>query len=158
MSLSLASSLDLVSALDMDGGDATSSASPSSPRPFGVGADGEERLGSRDEGCDALASAIASTLGAVMREFDSRAESAGQSQDELVLSLDCLTGELDKLLEDAPLPFIMQYAMRISTIRKRVSALNFTLKTIQRRIDNMDQFLSMGIPTSNHQPTEQPHH
>lgn len=95
MSLSLASSLDQTrrdSALDMDGGDATSSASPSSPRPFGVGADGEERLASRDEGCDALASAIASTLGAVMRDFDSRAESAGQSQDELVLSLDRLTG------------------------------------------------------------------
>lgn len=76
----------------MDGGDATASASPSSPRPFVGRADGEERPSSRDEGCDALASAIASTLGAVMREFDSRAENAGRSQDELVLSLDRLTG------------------------------------------------------------------
>lgn len=76
----------------MDGGDATASASPSSARPFGGSADGEEGPASRDEGCTALASAIASTLGAVMREFDSRAESAGRSQEELFLSLDRLTG------------------------------------------------------------------
>lgn len=53
--------------------------------------------------------------------------------------------ELDKLLEDAPLPFIMQHAARISGVRKRVKALNTVLKSIQRRIDNMDRMLSAGI-------------
>ncbi|KAL6572353.1 hypothetical protein OROMI_013311 [Orobanche minor] len=52
--------------------------------------------------------------------------------------------ELDKLLEDAPSPFIMQHAARISGIRKRVSALKTVLKSIQRQIDNMDRMLSAG--------------
>ena len=55
--------------------------------------------------------------------------------------------ELDKLLEDAPLPFIMQHAAKISAMRRRVSALNLILKSIQRRIDNMDRMLFAGVPT-----------
>lgn len=57
--------------------------------------------------------------------------------------------ELDKLLEEAPLPFIMQHAMKISSIRRRVSSLNLTLKSIQRRIDNIDRILSIGVPNGN---------
>lgn len=53
--------------------------------------------------------------------------------------------ELDKLLEDAPSPFIMQHAARISGVRKRVKALNTVLKSIQRRIDNMDHLMSAGV-------------
>lgn len=52
--------------------------------------------------------------------------------------------ELDKLLEDAPSPFIMQHAARISGVRRRVTALNSVLKSIQRRIDNMDRMMSAG--------------
>ena len=48
--------------------------------------------GGRLEGCDALAKAISSTLGSVMKEFDSRAEGAIESQDELTRSIDRLTG------------------------------------------------------------------
>jgi len=57
--------------------------------------------------------------------------------------------ELDKLLEDAPLPFVMQHAMKISSIRRRVSSLNLILKSIQRRIDNIDRILSTGVPSGN---------
>lgn len=53
--------------------------------------------------------------------------------------------ELDQLLDDAPLPFIMQHAAKISGVRKRVSSLNAILKSIQRRIDNVDRLLSAGI-------------
>ncbi|RVW78464.1 putative ribonuclease H protein [Vitis vinifera] len=60
------------------------------------------------------------------------------------LSRNC-KGELDKLLEDAPLPFIMQHAAKISGVRKRVSSLNSLLKSIQRRVDNIDGMLSMGL-------------
>ncbi|XP_038985698.1 uncharacterized protein LOC103695503 isoform X2 [Phoenix dactylifera] len=66
--------------------------------------------------------------------------------------LDFNQKELDKLLEDAPLPFIMQHATKISSIRKRVSALNLLLKSIQRRIDNIDRMLSTGIPNDNVPP------
>lgn len=52
--------------------------------------------------------------------------------------------ELDKLLEDAPSPFIMQHAARISGVRRRVTALNSVLKSIQQRIDNMDRMMSAG--------------
>lgn len=52
--------------------------------------------------------------------------------------------ELDQLLEDAPLPFIMQHAAKISGVRKRVSSLNSLLKSIQRRVDNIDLILSVG--------------
>lgn len=56
-----------------------------------------------------------------------------------------ISAELDKLLEDAPLPFIMQHAAKISGVRKRVSSLNSLLKSIQRRVDNIDGMLSMGL-------------
>ena len=53
--------------------------------------------------------------------------------------------ELDKLLENAPSLVIMQHSTRISTIRKRISALNMLLKSIQRRIDNIDRIISTGL-------------
>lgn len=51
---------------------------------------------------------------------------------------------MDQLLEDAPFPFIMQHASRISNVRKRVLSLNSILRTIQRRVDNIDRAISMG--------------
>lgn len=53
--------------------------------------------------------------------------------------------ELDQLLEDAPSPFIMQHAAKISGVRKRVSSLNSLLKSIQHRVDNIDRMLSVGV-------------
>jgi len=53
--------------------------------------------------------------------------------------------ELDKLLENAPSLVIMQHSARISIIRKRISALNMLLKSIQRRIDNIDRIISTGL-------------
>lgn len=55
------------------------------------------------------------------------------------------SAELDKLLENAPSPVIMQHTARISSIRKRVFALNMLLKSIQRRIDNIDRVISTGV-------------
>ncbi|KAG7024708.1 hypothetical protein SDJN02_13526 [Cucurbita argyrosperma subsp. argyrosperma] len=52
--------------------------------------------------------------------------------------------ELDQLLEAAPFPFIMQHASRISSVRKRVLSLNSILRSIQRRLDNIDRAISMG--------------
>ncbi|KAK6125902.1 hypothetical protein DH2020_040351 [Rehmannia glutinosa] len=92
-----------------------------------------------------VAEGLYSLISSVMTGFDSRAEATSRSQDQLEFSLDRLTGELDKLLEDAPLPFIMQHAARISGVRKRVKALNTVLKSIQRRIDNMDRIMSAGL-------------
>lgn len=55
-----------------------------------------------------------------------------------------LLTELDQLLEDAPFPFIMQHASRISNVRKRVLSLNSILRSIQRRVDNIDRVISIG--------------
>ncbi|KAJ6847580.1 uncharacterized protein M6B38_277430 [Iris pallida] len=87
------------------------------------GGDVSEEVGSghRSGECEALGKEISSTLGSVLKEFDSRAENLAQSQDELSLALDRLTGELDKLLEDALLPFITQHAPKISSICRRES-------------------------------------
>ncbi len=57
--------------------------------------------------------------------------------------------ELDKLLEDAPMPFIMQHAAKITAIRKRVLSLNSVLKNVQRRLDNIDRMLTVGVPHPN---------
>ncbi|KAL8046913.1 hypothetical protein ABFX02_08G205000 [Erythranthe guttata] len=92
-----------------------------------------------------VAEGLYSLISSVMTDFDSRAEATASSQDQLAFSLDRLTGELDKLLEDAPSPFIMQHAARISGVKKRVKALNTVLKSVQRRIDNMDRMLSAGL-------------
>ncbi|XP_072968871.1 uncharacterized protein [Typha angustifolia] len=135
-------------------GDPSSTGGPSEPLSDGsdVAAAHEEGSGDLPVRCDALARAIAATLGGVMREFDARAEGAARSQDDLARSIDRLTGELDKLLEDAPMPFIMQHAAKISSIRKRVSALNWLLRSIQRRIDNIDRILSTGTSIDNVPP------
>ncbi|KAL8515103.1 hypothetical protein ACS0TY_013988 [Phlomoides rotata] len=92
-----------------------------------------------------VAEGLSSLISSVMTTFESRAEATTRSQDQLAYALDRLTGELDKLLEDAPSPFIMQHAARISGVRKRVKSLNTVLKSIQRRIDNMDRLLSAGV-------------
>ncbi|KAM0950739.1 putative snapin/Pallidin/Snn1 [Dioscorea sansibarensis] len=124
--------------------------SPSGTQACGGTDDGDStgasalHSGQRLDGCEAVAKAIESTLGVVMREFDSRAKSTERGQDELSLAIDRLTGELDKLLEDAPVPLIMQHAAKISSIRKRVSAMNLLLKSIQRRMDRIDFMLSSG--------------
>ncbi|CAA6669937.1 unnamed protein product [Spirodela intermedia] len=102
-------------------------------------------LGESDVSGD-LARVIASVLAGVLEDYDAKTEAVARSQDVLGLSLDRLNGELDKLLEEAPLPFIMQHAAKISGIRKRIFALNSILKTVQKRIDNMDIILSAASP------------
>ncbi|KAF6162768.1 hypothetical protein GIB67_029037 [Kingdonia uniflora] len=95
--------------------------------------------------CNALANGISSILGAVTNNFDAKAENAVRSQDQVSFALDRLTKELDQLLEDAPLPFIMQHAAKISRVRKRVLSLNSLLKSVQRRLDNIDHMVSAGL-------------
>ncbi|XP_059666647.1 uncharacterized protein LOC132312325 [Cornus florida] len=98
-----------------------------------------------DSSDSSLAKGLSSILSFAIRDFDSRAEDTTRSQEQLSSAIDRLTGELDQLLEDAPLPFIMQYAAKISGVRKRVSSLNSVLKSIQRRVDNIDRMLSAGL-------------
>ncbi|XP_020233385.1 uncharacterized protein LOC109813591 [Cajanus cajan] len=93
---------------------------------------------------DVLAKGLSSMLSSVISDFDFRAQQTLKSQDHLSSAIDRLTGELDQLLEDAPLPFIMQHAAKISSVRKRVLSLNLLLKSIQGRIDNIDRMLSIG--------------
>ncbi|GMN50599.1 hypothetical protein TIFTF001_019757 [Ficus carica] len=92
-----------------------------------------------------VAKGLSSMVSSLMEDYDSKAEDALRSQLHLSSSLDRLTGELDQLLEDAPAPFIMQYAGKISSVRKRVSSLNSVLKSIHQRLDNMDHMLSQSM-------------
>ncbi|XVF19368.1 hypothetical protein REPUB_Repub11eG0104800 [Reevesia pubescens] len=94
---------------------------------------------------EALAKALSSMLTSLIKDFDSKAHDTLASQDLLSSSIDRLSRELDQLLEDAPLPFIMQHAAKFSNVRKRVLSLNLLLKSIQRRVDNIDRMLSMGL-------------
>ncbi|KAL1168371.1 hypothetical protein V6Z11_A05G078300 [Gossypium hirsutum] len=94
---------------------------------------------------EALAKALSSMLTSLIKDFDSKALDTLASQDLLSSSIDRLTRELDQLLEDAPSPFIMQHAVKFSNVRKRVLSLNLLLKSIQRRVDNIDRMLSMGL-------------
>ncbi|XP_022756195.1 uncharacterized protein LOC111303930 isoform X2 [Durio zibethinus] len=99
---------------------------------------------------EALAKALSSMLTSLIKDFDCKAHDTLASQDLLSSSIDRLTRELDQLLEDAPLPFIMQHAAKFSNVRKRVLSLNLLLKSIQRRVDNIDRMLSGG---SQHEKT-----
>ncbi|KAF8669848.1 hypothetical protein HU200_051023 [Digitaria exilis] len=132
----------------MDGADLPSPSVAAGDRPpetAGDGSGGEgERAGSPPERCEALAAAIAGVLGGALREHEARAAATARSQDEVAAAVDRLNGELDKLLENAPSLIIMQHSARISTIRRRISALNMLLKSIQRRIDNIDRIVSAG--------------
>ncbi|XP_023535159.1 uncharacterized protein LOC111796673 [Cucurbita pepo subsp. pepo] len=96
------------------------------------------------ENSNALANGLSSMLINIIRDFDSKADDTLKSQSQLSSSLDRITIELDQLLEDAPFPFIMQHASRISSVRKRVLSLNSILRSIQRRLDNIDRAISMG--------------
>lgn len=91
---------------------------------------------------DVVAKGIASVLGPVMNDFDSGVEGAFKSQSILASSIDRLTRELDKLLEDVPLPFATQHATRLSGIRRRVLTLNTSLRIIQRRLETIERFLA----------------
>ncbi|KAH8501680.1 hypothetical protein H0E87_016460 [Populus deltoides] len=93
---------------------------------------------------DALGKALSTMLATVIKDLDSKAQDTFNSQDKLNSAIDRLTRELDQLLEDAPLPFIMQHAAKISGVRKRVSSLNSVLKSIQKRVDNIDRLLFNG--------------
>ncbi|XP_047329387.1 uncharacterized protein LOC124932753 [Impatiens glandulifera] len=110
----------------------------------------EDSVGIENES-SGIAKALSSMLSSVIRDFDSKAEDASRSQDQLSFSLDRLTQELDQLLEDAPLPFIVQHAVKISGVRRRVSSLNSLLRSIQRRVDNIDRMLSTGSTQETHQ-------
>ncbi|CAH9052946.1 unnamed protein product [Cuscuta epithymum] len=90
----------------------------------------------------AIGEALSALISSVIREFDGRADATSRSQEQLSFALDRLTGELDKLLEDVPFPFIMQHAGRISAVRKRVTSLNYVLKSLQRRVDNIDRMVA----------------
>ncbi|KAF8103119.1 hypothetical protein N665_0188s0073 [Sinapis alba] len=91
---------------------------------------------------EAMARGLWEMLESIIKEFDSKANDTFNSQDQLSGSLDRLVQELDQLLENAPLPFIVQHASRISSVKQRVSSMNLVLKSIQRRIDNIHHTLS----------------
>ncbi|CAL4945187.1 unnamed protein product [Urochloa decumbens] len=145
----------------MDGADLPSP-SPSSaaagdrqPESAGDGGGAEgERAASPPERCEALAAAIAGVLGGALRDHEARAAATARSQDEVAAAVDRLNGELDRLLENAPSLVIMQHSARISSIRKRISALNMLLKSIQRRIDNMDRIISTGLTSDHSSPVK----
>ncbi|KAL8171612.1 hypothetical protein V2J09_023416 [Rumex salicifolius] len=105
--------------------------------------DGGAGSSSRSE---ALGRGISSMLEGIIKDFDSKAVDTARSQDQLSGALDRLTRELDQLLEDAPVPFIKQHAGRISGVRDRVSSMNTVLRSIQRRIDNIDRILTVRLP------------
>ncbi|KAG6756659.1 hypothetical protein POTOM_040094 [Populus tomentosa] len=93
----------------------------------------ESESESNNSRSDALGKALSTMLANVIKDLDSKAQDTLNSQDKLNSAIDRLTRELDQLLEDAPLPFIMQHAAKISGVRKRVSSLNSVLKSIQKR-------------------------
>ncbi|KAJ6293310.1 hypothetical protein OIU78_025320 [Salix suchowensis] len=105
----------------------------------------ESESESNNNRSDALGKALSTMLANVIKDFDSKAQDTLNSQDKLNSAIDRLTRELDQLLEDAPLPFILQHAAKISGVRKRVSSLNSVLKSIQHRVDNIDRLLSVGM-------------
>uniref|UniRef100_A0ACD5WVC3 Uncharacterized protein n=1 Tax=Avena sativa TaxID=4498 RepID=A0ACD5WVC3_AVESA len=138
----------------MDGSDLPNTSAPSAiiagggDRPLETtGNGGAERAdtGPHPDRCEALSAAIAGVLGGALEEHEVHATATSRSQAELAAAIDRLNGELDKLLESAPSPVIAQHAARISSIRKRVLALNMLLKSIQRRIDNIDRMISTGV-------------
>nr|XP_024396096.1 uncharacterized protein LOC112292150 isoform X2 [Physcomitrium patens] len=103
---------------------------------------GEDSRVAKDGSEDVIAQGLAAVLGPVVREFDARVEGALKSQSLLTGSIDRLTKELDKLLEDTPIPTVAQHAAKLSDVRKRVASLMSTLRVIQGRITNMDRMLN----------------
>ncbi|KAL9264562.1 hypothetical protein AKJ16_DCAP22456 [Drosera capensis] len=118
----------------------------------------DDRLHQPSSSSDALAKVVSGLIGGAIKDFNSKSEDVSRSQDVVLAAVDRLTRgrfcgfrgasfdiwELDQLLEDAPVPFIMQHAAKISGVRKRVSSLIWLLKSIQRRLDSIDQMVSMG--------------
>ncbi|MCD7465437.1 hypothetical protein HAX54_001341 [Datura stramonium] len=73
------------------------------------------------------------------------AAATSRSQDQLSSTLDRLTGELDKLLEDAPLLLSCSMLPEFLVSGKELLSLNSLLKSIQRRLDNIDHKISAGL-------------
>lgn len=123
-----------------------------SPSVVVTGGDDDNCSNAQSSSAYSMAKGLSSFISSVMEDYDSTAEATTSSQNQLTFALDRLTGELDQLLDDAPLPFIMQHAARISGVRKRVKSLNLVLRSIQRRIDNIDGILSTGSVKGNPGP------
>ncbi|XP_028760647.1 uncharacterized protein LOC114719328 [Neltuma alba] len=126
---------------------------PSSSSTFPPNNDSEANSDPIGNSSEVLSKGLSTMLSTIIRDFDCKAQETFKSQDQLHFALDRLTEELDKLLEDAPLPFIMQHAAKISSVRRRVSSLNSVLKSIQGRIDNIDRMLFVG--TTQEKPTSE---
>ncbi|XP_023643578.1 uncharacterized protein LOC17894611 isoform X1 [Capsella rubella] len=109
---------------------------------------GQSTAAEEDGGGEAMARGLSAMLESVIKDLDSKALDTLNSQDKLSGSLDRLVQELDQLLENAPLPLIVQHASRITSVKQRVSSLNLVLKSIQRRIDNIDHLLSANTNTN----------
>ncbi|MFQ6638698.1 hypothetical protein Gotur_014710 [Gossypium turneri] len=82
-------------------------------------------------------------------ENEKEMEKENQGSNHNAATIGGVSEQLDQLLEDAPSPFIMQHAVKFSNVRKRVLSLNLLLKSIQRRVDNIDRMLSMGLQHGN---------
>lgn len=107
-----------------------------------VATGGKFETGNREPDVDVLAKGIASVLGPVMNSFDGGVEGVLKSQSILASSIDRLTRELDKLLEDVPHPYATHHATRLSGIRNRVIALNTSLRIIQKRMEMIQRLLA----------------
>ncbi|KAG6552778.1 hypothetical protein Mapa_005726 [Marchantia paleacea] len=102
----------------------------------------EESSSIAEDPTEVIARGIASVLGPVIKTFETRVEEVVKSQHTLENSIDRLTRELDKLLEDTPLPLGAQHAAKLSGIRKRVGSLSDTLRIVQGRVNSMETMLS----------------
>ncbi|XWS71232.1 hypothetical protein CRYUN_Cryun03dG0121200 [Craigia yunnanensis] len=101
---------------------------------------------SHSNSTEALAKALSSILTSLIKDFIPKPTTLSPAKTSLVPQLIVLPEvKLDQLLEDSPLPFIMQHAAKFSNVRKRVLSLNLLLKSIQWRVDNIDRMLSMGL-------------
>ncbi|KAL3689362.1 hypothetical protein R1sor_015671 [Riccia sorocarpa] len=104
--------------------------------------DAEESSSTAEDPTEILARGIASVVGPVIKNFETRVEEVVKSQHTLESSIDRLTRVLDKLLDDTPLPSGAQHAAKLSGIRKRVGSLSDTVRVIQGRINIMETMLS----------------
>ncbi|MFS7928886.1 putative snapin/Pallidin/Snn1 [Helianthus anomalus] len=121
---------------------------PTEPTTTVTTADDDTNNNNNSSTSSQMANGLSYTISTIIRDFDTQAQHTSRSQDQLSSAIDRLTNELDQLLADAPSPFVMQHAAKITGVRKRVSSLNSVLKSIQRRVDNIDRLVSAGLPNN----------
>jgi hypothetical protein len=89
-----------------------------------------------------LAKALESSGKRMVTDMKDAMDSAKLSQEKLEKQIERLTEELDRMLEDVPLPVIAHNSTRLAQFQQRAKTLCYTISVVEGRIQRLHELLT----------------